>query len=164
MPKSEQASTRRIDPELKGVAIMQLVLFGLFAVLGRWELYFLLWIVPLLTVAKSLTHFRNVVEHAQVRDVGGDPTLSRLRTILCSRFEAFFFAPMNFNYHAEHHFYMGIPYHQLPRCHELLSSQQSYLDVVEVERGYLRFLFTRLCRRRGDRERKPGSIDTRRAA
>lgn len=136
----------RLSPGLAGIAVTQAALVGLFMWLGRWEHYVLLWILPLLTVAKSLTHFRNVAEHAQVRDVG-DPEFSRLRTILCSPLEAFFFAPMNFNYHAEHHFYMGIPYHQLPRCHALMAAQPAYTEVVEIERGYLRFLLGTLCQR-----------------
>ncbi len=133
----------RIDPELAGVAATQAAIFGVLWACGVWEAYFVLWILPLLTIAKSLTHFRNVVEHAQLRDLG-DPELSRCRTVLCSPIEGFFFAPMNFNYHAEHHFYMGIPYHQLPKAHELLSAMPQYHRVVEVEHGYLRFLFGRL--------------------
>lgn len=146
-PARSRTVFRRLTPGLAGIAVTQAALLGVFLWLGRWEHYVLLWILPLLTVAKSLTHFRNVVEHAQVRDLG-DPEFSRLRTILCSPLEAFFFAPMNFNYHAEHHFYMGIPYHQLPRCHALLAAQPVYTDVVEIERGYLRFLFGTLCRAR----------------
>lgn len=143
-PDGAEQKKRPFDRGLIGVAFTQLILLGLFAWFSRWELYLLLWIVPLLTVAKSLTHFRNVAEHAQLRDLG-DPTLSRLRTVLCGPVEGFFFAPMNFNYHAEHHFYTGIPYHQLPRCYELLSARPEYADVVEVERGYMRFLLGRLC-------------------
>ena len=51
------------------------------------------------------------------------------------------------HYHAEHHFYMGIPYHQLPRCHALMAAQPAYTEVVEIERGYLRFLLGTLCQR-----------------
>ena len=80
---------------------------------------------------------------AVICDVG-DPELSRYRTVLCNPAEGFFFAPMNFNYHAEHHLYTGIPYHQLPRCHALLSEHPRYPEVVEVERGYLSFLFNKL--------------------
>jgi fatty acid desaturase len=141
--------TGRFDRELVGVAMVQATLLGVFWVGGVWELYFLLWILPLVTIAKSLTHFRNVVEHAQLRDLG-DPELSRCRTVLCNPIEGFFFAPMNFNYHAEHHFYMGIPYHQLPRCHELLAATPEYLRVVEIEHGYLGFLFGKLVSPRDD--------------
>ena len=122
-------------------------LLGLFWLVASWEFYFVLWVLPLLTIAKTLTHFRYTVEHAQLQDVG-DPELSRYRTVLCNPMEAIFFAPMNFNYHAEHHFYMGIPYHKLPRCHELLASQPEYRAIVDVQKGYLHFLFRQLCRKR----------------
>lgn len=134
-----------IDGELAGVALAQVVIFALFAGLAHWSLYFLIWIVPLVTVAKTLTHFRNVVEHARIRArEGAAEDAGRYRTVLTTPLEAFFFAPMNFNYHAEHHFYMGVPYHRLPRCHAILSGRPEYDQHVEVERGYLRFLFRTL--------------------
>ena len=54
------------------------------------------------------------------------------------------------NYHAEHHFYMGIPYHQLPRCHALLAATPEYRRVVEIEHGFLGFLFGKLVSSRDD--------------
>jgi fatty acid desaturase len=133
-----------LDRELAGVALTQALILAIFAVLAHWSLYLLLWVLPLVTVAKTLTHFRNVVEHARVRTPGGGEDAGRYRTILCTPVEAFFFAPMNFNYHAEHHFYMGVPWHRLPRCHAILSGRPEYRQHVEIERGYLRFLFRTL--------------------
>lgn len=145
------------DRELAGVAITQLLIVALFALFAHWSLYGLLWIVPLVSVAKPLAHFRAVVEHARVRAPGPGSAhdgredaedAGRYRTVLSSPLEAFFFAPMNFNYHAEHHFYMGVPYHRLPRCHAILSGRPEYRQQVEIERGYLRFLFGTLIRGR----------------
>lgn len=133
-----------VDRELLGVLVVQGILFGVLLLVGFWHYYFLLWIIPLLTLAKTLGHFRNVVEHVQLRDVG-DRELSRYRTILSSPLEKFFFAPLNFNYHAEHHFYIGIPYYHLPAVQRILSRQEAYQKVVEVERGYLSFLFRKVA-------------------
>lgn len=137
---TENVSYSPKKPALMAMMASQLGIFSLFWALGYWTIYFLLWLLPLLTLTKTLTHLRNVAEHTLLRDVG-DPELSRYRTILCGIFERFFFAPMNFNYHAEHHFYPSIPYYHLPEAHRLLSQQDGYANVVEIERGYLRFIF-----------------------
>jgi len=125
--------------QLFGIALAQLFLLGFFALLGRPDLYFLLWLVPLLTVAKTLTHVRSVVEHT----VGAAPDgrSTRYRTILCGPVERFFFAPMNFNYHAEHHFYPAIPYHHLADAHRALADDPVYRERVQLRDGYLRFLW-----------------------
>ena len=122
-----------------GIAVVQFAILGLFTVTGHWEHYFLLWLLPLVTLAKTLTYLRNVVEHTQCRDKG-DPELSRYRTILCGPIESFFFAPMNFNFHAEHHFYPGIPYYNLSEAYHLLSKHEAYRSAVDVDHGYVRFL------------------------
>lgn len=131
------------DRELIGVAAVQAGLFGALALAGIWEAYFLLWVLPLVTLTKTLTHFRNVAEHARLLD---DPGLDRHRTIACNPIEAFFFAPLNFNYHAEHHLYMSIPFYNLPRAHRLLAGRPGYAEAIDLERGYLRFLLTRVAR------------------
>jgi fatty acid desaturase len=119
--------------ELRRLAITQAVLLVACIVLGHLSDYLWLWIVPLLTVAETLRHCRSLVEHA--------PTERRLRTVRCSRLEAFFFAPMNVNFQAERRLCAGVPYHRLPHCHKLLSEQPGYDDEVDVEDGYVRFLF-----------------------
>jgi fatty acid desaturase len=61
--------------------------------------------------------------------------------------EAFFFAPLHFNFHAEHHLYPGIPFDKLPEAHRLLAGQQGYREAISIERGYLRFLLRHGIRR-----------------
>lgn len=125
--------------QLLGIGITQVVLLGIFVALGHPFLYFVLWLLPLLVIAKTLAHFRGVAEHTVALDSNGRPT--RLRTIECGAIERFFFAPMNFNYHAEHHFYPAIPYYHLPRAFELLHDDPAYRAVVRVDRGYLGLLW-----------------------
>jgi fatty acid desaturase len=90
-----------------------------------------------------MTHLRNMARHVMVRDVG-DPELSRYRTTLVGPVERFFLAPMHFNYHAEHHFYPMIPWHNLPEAHRILSRHPHYANVVDVQNGVLRFILTRV--------------------
>ena len=130
----------KLDLGLAGVALTQLAILDLFWMTGHWQNYFLLWLLPLITLAKTLTHFRNLAEHIQLRNAG-DPELNRYRTVYSNLLEAYFFAPMNFNYHAEHHFYPGIPYYKLPAAHHLLKQKEEYARASEVTAGYLRLLF-----------------------
>jgi fatty acid desaturase len=143
-----QASSSTSRRDLVGLVVAQLAVLGAFWGIGYPTLYVTLWLLPLATLAKTLTHLRNIARHAQMRDVG-DPELSRYRTTRVGPIERFLFAPMNFNYHAEHHFYPMIPWHNLPEAHRLLSSQPAYADVVELERGVLRFIFRKVVQSGG---------------
>lgn len=131
--------------QVVGIVVTQLLLLALFAAAGHPLLYFVLWLFPLLAVAKTLAHFRGVAEHTMAVQNDGSPT--RFRTILCGPLERFFFAPMNFNYHAEHHFYPAIPYYHLPRASELLRDDPAYRAVVRVDHGYIGFLRSGAIRR-----------------
>jgi len=93
--------------------ILQSLIFSLFFFSGFWWGYFVFWIFPLVTVAKTLAHFRNVAEHGLPRPIPNNKNLERLRTIKSNFFEKFFFAPLGFNYHAEHHMFPGLLHHQL---------------------------------------------------
>ena len=135
---------RRLDLGLLGLVLTQLALFGAISLYLSWWYYPVFWLLPLVTLTKTLTHFRNVVEHARTRDVD-NPEIARLRTILCNPLEAFFFAPLRFNYHAEHHLYTSIPYWQLVGAHERLKRRPEYDAAVDLQQGYLRFLLS-LCR------------------
>jgi fatty acid desaturase len=129
-----------------GIVATQLLLLGLFSAAGHPLLYFGLWVLPLVTVAKTLTHFRGVCEHTVALRQDGRPT--RYRTIECGPIERFFFAPMNFNFHAEHHFYPAIPYYNLPAAFRALSNDPAYRESVRVDRGYIGFLFRQAIRSR----------------
>lgn len=120
-----------------GIVVAQALIFAAFALTVGWLDYFLLWALPLATAAKTLAHFRNVVEHAHTRSTHSP---LRYRTLESPAIENFFFAPLHFNYHAEHHFYPQIPYYNLPRAHEILKKQKAYAQCVCLDRSYLRFL------------------------
>ena len=70
-------------------------ILALFWMTGHWQNYFLLWLLPLITLAKTLTHFRNLAEHIQLRNVG-DPELNRYRTVYSNLLEDFATFASNF--------------------------------------------------------------------
>jgi fatty acid desaturase len=146
--KDDQDSNlvKKIDKGLIGVFIVQLSLLLTFWACGAWYLYFILWLFPVVTVTKFLAHFRNVAEHVIISQ---SPNIeySRLRTILCNPIEAFFFAPMNFNYHAEHHLYPQVPYHNLPKLHAILSQEEEYSELQKLETSYLDILLNKTIKK-----------------
>ena len=125
--------------EIAGLVATQLAVFSLFALAGSWQLYLTLWLLPLATWTKTLTHLRNLVEHVEVPT--GPRQVSRWRTIYCGAIEGFFVAPLNFNYHAEHHLYPQVPFYNLARLHRRLIESPRYREQIDIRKGYLRFLW-----------------------
>ena len=139
---TKEKKKSKIDLQIFGMLTTQAIIFLTLWKLSSITTYFLLWILPLITLTKTLSHFRNIAEHVLVRDLG-DPEFSRYRTIICNPIEQFFFAPVNFNYHAEHHLYVGIPYYHLPEAHKILSKQKEYNSIIDLEHGYLKVIFSK---------------------
>jgi len=50
-------------------------------------------------------------------------------------FVRYFIAPLNVNYHIEHHLFMFCPWYNLPKAHEMLKEKDFYKD-LEIENGY----------------------------
>lgn len=123
--------------------VVQGVLFTAIAVFCRWWMYLIFWILPLVTLTKVLARIRNLAEHIQNPRIA-HPVVGRLRTITSNPIERFFFAPLNFNFHAEHHLYPGIPFYHLPRAFEIISQKPSYREFVDVEGSYLGVLLRKV--------------------
>ena len=145
--KKSSPNKKTFDLQVLGILTVQGILFITLSRFCPPYTYFLLWILPLLTLTKTLSHFRNVAEHVLLKDKG-DPEISRYRTILGNPIEVFFFAPVNFNYHAEHHLYVSIPYYNLPKAHNILSKQKEYSENINLEHGYLKFILSKLIQKR----------------
>ncbi|MFT5483447.1 MAG: fatty acid desaturase [Halieaceae bacterium] len=114
-----------------GIVFTQLLLLVGFYAVGHVQYYFVFWLLPLITIAKTITNFRNMAEHLLMQ---GN---TRYRTILCGGVEKLIFAPLNFNYHADHHLCLSVPYQNLPQLHEYLSKLDDYRDYVDVRTGYI---------------------------
>lgn len=67
----------------------------------------------------------------------GGTILERTRTVRSNAFVRFFL--WNMNYHAEHHGWLGVPWHALPTLHEHLGehvdTQRGYVHVYRTARG-----------------------------
>ena len=127
-------------PMLKVLAVQGLI-FLLFALSVGWFYYLWLWLVPLVTFGKFFTSTRTLCEHGSpddepvIRTITGPYAEEKLLGIFC------------FNYHAEHHYMVGIPYQNLQEAHTLLREElyqqpQSPAPRYEhYDRGYLHLLY-----------------------
>ncbi|QDV38587.1 fatty acid desaturase family protein [Tautonia plasticadhaerens] len=100
---------------------------------GAWPVFFLFWVLPLLTFYPMLMQLREVAHHANAPDAG-DLTNSRVfRVHPLLRFCVF---PYGQDFHLTHHLFMSIPHHRLPEAHATLGRWAPYRDRVVVCQGY----------------------------
>lgn len=113
--------------EARIILAVHVLLLALLAVNG-WLVPFVL--LPLLTGAPFLRAYL-LAEHAGCAE-GDDNMLANTRTLLTAapvRFLAW-----NMPYHAEHHSFPAVPFHALPRLHQVMKDEIRHLDS-----GYVRF-------------------------
>lgn len=90
---------------------------------GLWLEFFLLWILPLLTVMITLVRARTAVEHL---NLPGTDEFNRTRHIQASWIEKLTVSPLNINMHLAHHLFPSVPQYNLPRLHQLLLRHPGY--------------------------------------
>ncbi len=97
---------------------MQLVVLVGFTLVGRPELYLLLWLAPWMTVWRVLNRLRAVAEHGgMTRSPDRRETTHHVEQHWPARF---WIAPYNTGWHLAHHVDMGIPFRHLPALHDEL--------------------------------------------
>jgi len=122
------------------LVVAQLALWGLLTLLtGRWWIYPLLWALPLATLTTLLNSVRAFAEHA-VPPAEEPVEPSRYFSIASPAVERFFFAPLCFHCHAEHHLFPSIPYHRLPTVRRLILDHRAAFPGYTLRPGYLAFL------------------------
>lgn len=122
-----------------GPYLINLLLFFICIIAGKWWVYFVFWLLPLFTVFQLFLRIRNIAEHALTsRD---DNPLQHARTTKANLIARMFVAPYWVNYHVEHHAFMYVPCWQLKNLHKAMLSgghrqdmeiQNSYLDVLRL--------------------------------
>jgi fatty acid desaturase len=129
--------------ELAGLAIWHLAALGAFAATVGWIWYFLLWLLPVLTLRVFLGELRQFLEHRH----------GRLLVYNTHPVERFFVGPFNFHLHAYHHAYPQEPWFVLPALGE--ASRRKCPDIVDYD-TYLGELADYLVGR--DRHQAPSDI------
>lgn len=121
---------------LSGPIMANACLFAICWLCGKPMLY-LLWPAAILTTYPFCLRVRSIAEHSMTEN-RENPQLNT-RTTRANWLERMLFAPLNVNYHAEHHLLMGAPSYQLPRMHKLLVARGFY-DRAPLASGYLEVL------------------------
>jgi fatty acid desaturase len=132
--------------------LSQLVLLGLLALLGQAWLYFVLWLLPLLTWYQWVSRVRNIAEHALVGSA--DDPLRNTRTTRAGPLMRLLVAPYWVNYHLEHHLFVFTPCWKLPQAHRLLI-QRGLAPRMEIGRSYIEVLRAATSRTRDDGPTRP---------
>jgi fatty acid desaturase len=110
--------------------------------LGHPWIYFLLWLLPLFSVALMCFRIRTAAEHSAI----GKPedrytrelpdTIATTRTTIGGPIGKYLFAPHNMAYHIEHHLYPSVPVFRLRRLHEQLLTIPEFAAKARVAHGY----------------------------
>jgi len=99
----------------------QAVIFMLFALAGRPELYLLLWFAPWMTVWRVINRLRSIAEHGGM--ARSDDRRLTTHVVRQRPLARFFMVPYNTGWHLAHHVDIGVPFRQLPALHaELVAS------------------------------------------
>ena len=110
-------------------------MLALFAWFGALHLLLMYWFVPLFTWLMFIFRIRSIAEHFAIES--RSEAYSHTRSTRATVLEQIFVAPLNVNYHIEHHFYPSVPFHRLPQLHRTLMSKAEFKDSVHVTRSYL---------------------------
>ena len=111
---------------------------GLSWAIGWWA-YPVLWLLPVFVFTYLGDNLRSFVEHSHPEsDAKADE--HRLVTFVSNRLERLFVAPMNMNYHAAHHLWVGIPYYNLPKADRLMREHPESA-ALEWRRSYVGYLW-----------------------
>ncbi len=109
------------------------VFIAAFALMGRMDLFLLMWVLPMITTQQFFLRIRNIAEHATVPDL--ENPLKNSRTTLANAFERMTFAPYWVNFHIEHHMVPFVPCWRLPEVHKIMLSKGFGRD-MEIAHGY----------------------------
>jgi fatty acid desaturase len=131
---------RLLRDQLRGarseVAVVRQTLFKILAVqavlivgaivAGYWWVYPLFWLLPYLTVWRVINRLRSVAEH-------GGLMASSDRRVATHSVEQhwaarFFLVPFNIGFHLAHHVDAGVPFRNLPKYHQMLTSSSYVQD------------------------------------
>jgi fatty acid desaturase len=102
--------------------------------LKLWIILGLYWFVPYLTWLQLISRIRSIAEHYAL---AYDHPLRQTRSTSTNLCEKLFFAPLNLNYHLEHHLYPSVPFYNLAKLHENLLQSEVFRQEAHLSNGYL---------------------------
>lgn len=135
--RSEKTAGQKWTESLQGVSgalLSNLTIFLVCVAIGSGWLY-LLWIASFMTTYMMLLRWRATAEHGLTDEP--DNALRNSRTTYANWLARITLAPLNVNYHLEHHMLVAIPWHRLPLAHQILQENGLFADnSAKVSLGY----------------------------
>ncbi len=131
---TSEALRRAARADRRFVVAFHVMLLGVTVATGWWAAYFVLWLLPLVTLLQFVLRLRALCEHGAVTDTA--TPLRAARTNLVPWYIRAWLFPHQMHYHIEHHLYPSVPHYRLPACHAALRAAGA-LDGAEVS-GSLR--------------------------
>lgn len=117
--------------------ISNALLWAMLSMIGHGVLFWVLWLLPLLTWYQLVSRLRNIAEHAVVGPA--DDPLRNTRTTLAGPLMRLLLAPYWVNYHLEHHLFVFTPCWKLSQAHRLMRDK-GLLPRMEVASSYRQVL------------------------
>jgi len=137
------------------VFVCQGMLLALFALAGYWWAYFVLWFLPLVTVATFLNGVRTFADHADptIRGDAESGRRARLVSYRSSPLERFFLSPFHMNYHAEHHMFPHVPHYRLPELRRIIQGNADLRGQINWRGGYVSTIWAYIAAIGGNADR-----------
>lgn len=111
-----------------------LLIVAILTYLKLWTIIALYWFVPYLTWLQLISRLRSIAEHYALEY---DQPLRQTRSISTNLWEKLFIAPLNLNYHLEHHLYPSVPFYNLAKLHQCLLKSDVFRQEAHLTNGYL---------------------------
>lgn len=136
LPKqSRWFHTKRFVINFFPTLITNLAIAAALMMFGYGELY-ALWLIAYLTTYPMFIRIRALAEHAATQRTNN--MFENTRTTRAGWLAKSLVAPLNVNYHIEHHALASVPWYKLPRLHKLFLQRgvvqpaPSYLEVLRI--------------------------------
>jgi fatty acid desaturase len=100
---------------------------------GAWPIFWLFWVLPLLTFYPFLMQLREVAHHSNAPDAG-DLTNSRVFRVHPLWSACVF--PYGQDFHLTHHLFAMLPHYRMAEAHALLMRYPPYREQVTICRGF----------------------------
>lgn len=113
---------------------------GLFTYYGLWSIFFIYWVIPLVTVFQIIVRLGALTEHKY--NILGPTPEDSTPLIILRWWEKILLPNLNFTYHIYHHAYPNISFDKLPLVHELYKSAGLVREehVFYGYRSFIRYL------------------------
>lgn len=96
--------------------------------------FFLLWVVPMLTVFPLLQRLRSISDHFGLER---SHEMNSSRNTEVNLIEGFLLSPHNVNFHLTHHLFPGVPCYNLKALHRELMSHSTYARLAHINQSFL---------------------------